>query len=66
MQVKKSVEEFGCQRVTFVGDRGVIKSGQITELKQAGFHYITPTGVFQMELLDNDICKWRTKEYGIS
>ncbi|MBF0508819.1 MAG: transposase, partial [Deltaproteobacteria bacterium] len=32
-QVKKAVEEFGCQRVTFIGDRGMIKSGQITELK---------------------------------
>lgn len=67
-QVKKSVEEFGCRRVTFVGDRGMIKSGQIAELKQAGFHYITAitkpqiekllrTGVFQMELFDKDICQ---------
>jgi hypothetical protein len=25
-QVKKAVEGFGCQRVTFVGDRGMIKA----------------------------------------
>ena len=46
----------------------MIKSGQIAELKQAGFHYITAitepqiekllrTGVFQMELFDKDICE---------
>jgi transposase len=65
-QVKKSVEEFGCERVTFVGDRGMIKSGQIGELKRAGFHYITAItkpqiekllreGVFQMELFDKEV-----------
>ena len=65
-QVKKSAEEFGCERVTFVGDRGMIKSGQIAELKQGGFHYITAItkpqiekllreGVFQMELFDEDV-----------
>ena len=65
-QVKKSVEEFGCERVTFVGDRGMIKSGQIDELKRAGFHYITAItkpqierllreGVFQMGLFDEDV-----------
>lgn len=67
-QVKKAVEEFGCQRVTFVGDRGMVKSGQIGELKRAGFHYITAItrpqiekllreGVFQMELFDKDVCE---------
>jgi len=65
-QVKKSVEEFGCERVTFVGDRGMIKSGQIDELERAGFHYITAItkpqierllreGVFQMGLFDEDV-----------
>jgi len=65
-QVKKSAEGFGCERVTFVGDRGMIKSGQIAELKQAGFHYITAItkpqiekllreGVFQMELFDENV-----------
>ncbi|MBT9148385.1 MAG: IS1634 family transposase [Dehalococcoidia bacterium] len=67
-QVRKSVEEFGCERVTFIGDRGMIKNGQIAKLKQAGFHYITAitkpqiekllrTGVFQMELFDKELCE---------
>ena len=39
-QVRKAIERFGCQRVTFVGDRGMIKGDQVEELSQAGFHYI--------------------------
>ncbi len=31
-QVKKASQRFGCERVTFVGDRGMIKSGQIEDL----------------------------------
>ncbi|BCL63049.1 hypothetical protein DGMP_37420 [Desulfomarina profundi] len=31
-QIKKVAEEFGCQQVTMVGDRGMIKSSQIQEL----------------------------------
>ena len=65
-QIKKAAQEFGCKRATFVGDRGMIKSGQIAELEEVGFHYITPItkpqiekllreGVFQMELFDEDI-----------
>jgi transposase len=40
-QIKKAVERFGAQGVTFVGDRGMIKGPQVKELGQAGFHYIT-------------------------
>jgi hypothetical protein len=40
-QIRKVARRFGGERVTFVGDRGMIKSGQITALAQAGFHYIT-------------------------
>ena len=39
-QVNKAKDRFGCERVTFVGDRGMIKSGQIRDLEQAGFHYL--------------------------
>jgi hypothetical protein len=35
--VRKASQRFGCQRVTFVGDRGMIKTGQIEELAKAGF-----------------------------
>jgi transposase len=66
-QVKKAAERFGCQRVTFVGDRGMIKSTQIEDLPE-GFHYITAItkpqisslinqGVLQMGLFDNDLCE---------
>jgi transposase len=67
-QVKKASARFGCERVTFVGDRGMIKSGQVKELVQAGFHYITAitkpqieallaVGVVQMELFAEKVCE---------
>ena len=67
-QVNKAGERFGCERVTFVGDRGMIKSGQIRDLAQAGFHYITAitkpqiqtllqAGVLQMDLFDVELCE---------
>jgi hypothetical protein len=54
--------------MTFVGDRGMIKSGQIEDLSRAGFHYITALtkpqidtllkrGVVQMELFDETVCE---------
>jgi hypothetical protein len=65
-QINKVAARFGCQRVTFVGDRGMIKSGQIIALGEAKFHYITAltkpqvekllkTKVFQMELFDQEL-----------
>ena len=67
-QVKKASERFGCERVTFVGDRGMIKSPQVKELLRVGFHYITAitkpqieallgTGVLQMELFAAGVCE---------
>lgn len=66
-QVKKIAERFGCRRVTFVGDRGMIKSTQIKQLPE-GFYYITAItkpqicslvkqGVIQLDLFDEDICE---------
>jgi transposase len=66
-QVRKIAERFGCRRVTFVGDRGMIKSAQIEQLPE-GFHYITAItkpqicsmiqkGVIQLDLFDTDICE---------
>ena len=40
-QVQKAARRFGCERVTVVGDGGMIKSGGIEELSRAGFYYIT-------------------------
>ena len=67
-QVNKASQRFGCQRVTFVGDRGMIKSGQIEDLTKVGFHYITAitkpqietllkAGVLQMALFDDMLCE---------
>jgi len=64
-QVKKAAERFGCERVTFVGDRGMIKIPQIKNLPE-GFHYITAItkpqinslidkGVIQLGLFDEDL-----------
>lgn len=51
LQIKKAARRFGCERVTFVGDRGMIKSGQIRALSQADFHYITALTKPQIERL---------------
>jgi transposase len=67
-QVTKARERFGCERVTFVGDRGMIKSGQVEELSQVGFHYITAitkpqidtliaARLIQMELFAAEVCE---------
>jgi hypothetical protein len=67
-QVGKVAARFGCEHVTFVGDRGMIKSGQIEDLSRAGFHYITAItkpqidkllgdGVLQMDLFDETVCE---------
>lgn len=40
-QVRKVADRFGGGTVIFVGDRGMLKSQQIAELKRYGFAYIT-------------------------
>jgi transposase len=40
-QIRTVVERFGIQEITFVGDRGMIKSKSKTALKDVGFSYIT-------------------------
>lgn len=65
-QVKKVSNRFNCQKVTFVGDKGMIKSVQIKDLNDANFHYITSitkpqikklvkTGVFQLSLFEDNL-----------
>ena len=67
-QIAKVAQRFGCERVTFVGDRGMIKSGQIAALARAGFHYITAVtkpqierlikaGVLQLSLFMAQVCE---------
>lgn len=67
-QIKKVAERFHCPRVTFVGDRGMIKSLAIEELTAQGFHYITAItkpqiktlmkrNVIQLEFFDENLCE---------
>ena len=53
-QIKKTVERFGCEEVTFVGDRGMLKSAQREELAEVGFHYITAYTNSQIRKLIRD------------
>ncbi len=68
-QIAKVAGRFGCERVTMVGDRGMIKSAQIEQLKEReGFYYITALtkpqietlihgGVVQLSWFDEKICE---------
>ena len=67
-QIKKVAERFGGGEVTFVGDRGMIKSEQVEELGAHGFHYITAItkpqietllkgGLIQMDLFDQGLAE---------
>jgi transposase len=57
-QIKQVSQEFGSKRVTFVGDRGMIKSKQIAELESEDFYYITAITKPQIEtLLQNKIIR---------
>ncbi len=64
----KAAQRFGCEHVTFVGDRGMIQCGQIGALAEVGFHYITAItkpqivklihdGVLPLELFDDTVCE---------
>ncbi|MFZ5986708.1 MAG: IS1634 family transposase [Bacillota bacterium] len=67
-QVKKLALRFGICDVTMVGDRGMIKSGQIKELNEVQFHYITAItkpqieklmkkDLIQLSLFDENLCE---------
>jgi hypothetical protein len=67
-QIKKVRERFGCEKVTFVGDRGMLKSASLKDLKEAEFTYITAitrpqvetlieAGVLEMSLFDINLCE---------
>ncbi len=40
-QIHKVTQRFGCHRITFVGDRGMLKKKQIDALCEVDFYYIT-------------------------
>lgn len=65
-QIEKAAERFNIERVTFVGDRGMIKSAEIKDLKEYGFHHITAItkaqinsminkGMIQLSLFDETV-----------
>ena len=66
-QVDKVAKRFGIKKVTFVGDRGMIKSAQITDLSTDDYYITALTkpqiekllrdDVFQIELFDKTICE---------
>jgi transposase len=50
-QINKVRDHFGCQKVTFVGDRGMLKSTPLENLEEADFSYITAITKPQIETL---------------
>jgi hypothetical protein len=63
-QIRKLVERFDAHEVTLVGDRGMLKSLQLEDLANEGFHYLTAItkpqidtllarGVLQMQLFED-------------
>ena len=72
-QIKKLAERFKIKEVTIVGDKGMIKSVQIEDLKEANFNYITAItkaqieslikeGIFQLELFSSELCEILSKD----
>lgn len=72
-QIKKVAERFGGGEVTFVGDRGMIKSEQVEDLTNHGFHYITAItkpqieglikrGLVQMEFFDQGLAEVKSDD----
>jgi len=74
-QIRKVAERFGGGEVTFVGDRGMLKSPQLKEIAENDndFHYITAitkpqieklikVGVLQMNLFDRHLAEVKTEE----
>lgn len=71
-QVDKVAKRFGIKEVTFVGDRGMIKSAQISDLSAENYHYITAltkaqietllkNNVVQLQLFDETVCEVQYK-----
>lgn len=67
-QIKKLAGRFAVEKVTLVGDRGMIKTAQLSALEAVGFHYITAltkpqierlmkSGVIQLELFSEQLCE---------
>ncbi len=75
-QVRSLAEQFGVCRVTMVGDKGMIKGPQITQLSEANFGYITSLskpeirtllsqGTLQIGLFDENITEVTDEAKGV-
>lgn len=67
-QIKKIKGRFGCERVTMVGDKGMIKSTGIENLKNHNLNYVTSITrrqiktlikeeIIQLELFEDKLCE---------
>jgi transposase len=67
-QIEKVRERFDCKKITFVGDRGMLKSASLKNLKEADFAYITAitrpqietliqSGVLEYGIFDESLCE---------
>jgi transposase len=67
-QIQKIRTRFGCEKVIFVGDRGMLKSTPLEDLQEAEFAYITAitrpqieallqNGVLEYGLFDKNLCE---------
>ena len=74
-QLKKLKENFGVERVVFVGDKGMIKSEQISEIQSSQYkwHYLTSitkeqirtlisAGIVQLELFTDKVLEVEAEE----
>lgn len=75
-QIAKLANSFAVREVIFVGDKGMVKTGQIKELDAFGFHYITSItkpqiqtllkrGILQLSLFDETLGEVEDTDEGI-
>ena len=72
-QIDKVARRFGAGKVALVGDKGMIKSTSVKEIKKQGFFYITSiskpeiealaqAGIIQLSLFDAELCEVEDSE----
>jgi transposase len=72
-QIRKLAERFGGDELTLVGDRGMLKTRELQEVQEHGFHYITAItkpqvealikqGLIQLDLFEQDLAEVEDKD----
>jgi len=65
-QIQKVARRFGVEKVTLIGDRGMLKSAQIQQLQQEDFHYITAITKAQItSLIKQDVMQYSLFEASV-